>query len=311
MSARVEWAAGAGDDGARLDHFVAARAGCSHAAARRLIAAGAVRLDGKRAPKGARVRAGGRVSVEGPLPGAPVAAEPALPLAVLRADARLVAVAKPAGMPTHPLRPGERGTLAGALVARFAECRDASDDPREAGFVHRLDGDTSGVVLAARDRAAFRALREAFRAGAVEKTYLALVAGDAAAREIALAIAHDPGDRRRVRAVSDEEALALDARPARTRVRPLARGGGFTLVEAVSSTGRMHQIRAHLAAAGHPLVGDPLYGGPPALPAAPGHFLHAAKIRFPHPDGGTVEVAAPLPPDRAAALAALGVTLPG
>jgi 23S rRNA pseudouridine1911/1915/1917 synthase len=308
---RVTWPVAAADSGARLDHFVAARAGCSHAAARRLIESGAVRVGGRIAAKGSRVHQGEQVSADGPLPGAPLEAEPDLPLEVVFSDGDLVALAKPAGMPSHPLRPGERGTLAGALVARFPECRGAGADPREAGLVQRLDVDTSGILLAARSASAWQALRSAFSDGRVEKIYLALAAGSIDGdRAIDLPIAHHPGDPRRVIAVEDlGEQVRLAARPAHTKVHPVEQRAGLTLIEATSSTGRMHQIRAHLAHLGHPLVGDTLYGGPPALDGAPGHFLHAARIRFPDPSGTIRELAAPLPKNRADALARLGFHL--
>ncbi len=310
-----EWLVAADDDGERLDRFLAARAAVSRAAARRAIEEGAVRVDGRRARKGQPLRAGERVTVEGPLEDAASLApapEPDAPLAVLLADDVVVALDKPPGVPTHPLRAGERGTLAGALVARFPECAAVGADPREAGFAHRLDVETSGVILAARTQAAWDALRRAFREGRVEKRYLALVAGEVAAPGgIDRPLAHDPRDRRRVIAVADPtEAARLGARPSVTRWEPLAAAAGLTLLRASISTGRMHQVRAHLAAAGHPLVGDALYGGPPALDSAPGHFLHAERIVAPHPSGGTLDATAPLPASRAAALARLGLDVP-
>ena len=303
-----EWLVDPAEAGTRLDHVVAARADLSHAAARRVIDDGAVRVNGKRARKGARVAAGDRVTVHGTLP-RPEAlrpiAEPDMPLAVLHEDDDCVAVDKPPGIPSHPLRAGERGTLAGALVARFPECAGAGADPREAGLVHRLDGDTSGVLVAARHRDAWDSLRAAFREGRARKSYLALVEGViAAAGTIETAVTHDPADRRKTLVVP---LYTPGARDALTRYRPIGSAAGVTLVEAHTATGRMHQVRAHLAHIGHPLIGDLLYGGPPALEGAPGHFLHAAWIALPHPRGGTLEVRASLPPERAALLARLGI----
>lgn len=306
-----EWPVAASDDGERLDRFLAARAATSRAAARRAIDQGCARINGRPARKGQTLREGDRVSVEGPLGDRAALApapEPEAPLAVLHEDAEVVALAKPAGTPTHPLRAGERGTLAGALVARFPECASAGDDPREAGFVQRLDIDTSGAILAARSMASWHSLRRAFRDGAVEKEYLALVVGALAGEgAIDLPLGHDPRDRRRVIAVADPaEARRLGARPSLTRWSALATRGGTTLLRVLLSTGRMHQIRAHLASVGHPIVGDALYGGPPPLEGAPGHLLHASRVRAPHPAGGVVDVSAPLPPDRLAALLRLG-----
>jgi 23S rRNA pseudouridine1911/1915/1917 synthase len=204
-------------------------------------------------------------------------------------------------MPTHPLRPGERGTLANALVARFPECARVSDDPREGGVTHRLDRDTSGLVLAARTRAAWLALRHAFAGGAVVKEYLALVAGDPRERGVVDAPLIHVGKRVRVARGRD-----LDAQRASTAYEVLARGPGVALVRATSSSGRMHQVRVHLLHAGHPIVGDALYDGPPAATGTHGHFLHASAVTFPHPlDGAPTTLRAPLPPDRAAALRTL------
>jgi 23S rRNA pseudouridine1911/1915/1917 synthase len=261
-----------------------------------------VRVDGKRAAKGARLAAGAVVRVEHAPPREedkrPVA-EPDAPLAVLHADDAVVAVDKPAGIATHPLRPGEHGTLANALVARFPECGLVANDVREGGVAHRLDVETSGVVLAARTRAAWQSLRRAFADGAVHKEYLALVAGTPPPHGTVTAPLVHAGKRVRVARDSD-----LDRLPARTEVEVLARGDGVALVRARSSTGRMHQIRVHLAHLGHPLVGDALYGGPPPAAGTHGHFLHAAAVAFPHPStGAPTRIEAPLPPDRAAALA--------
>jgi 23S rRNA pseudouridine1911/1915/1917 synthase len=305
-----EWLVAEGEAGERLDHLVAARAGISHAASRRVVDDGAVRLNGKRAKKGARVAAGDRVAVLGLLP-RPAAlrpiAEPDVPLDVLASDEDFVAVNKPPGVPSHPLRAGERGTLAGALVARFPECADAGADPREAGLVHRLDGDTSGVLVAARNRPAWESLRAAFHDGRARKRYLALVVGTlSGSGTIEMALVHDPGDRRKARVVPRD---TPGGREAFTEYRPIAFAPGVTLVEAHTSTGRMHQVRAHLAHLGHPIAGDLLYGGPPPHDGAPGHFLHASWIALPHPRGGTLEAKAPLPRARLDLLVRLGVRL--
>jgi 23S rRNA pseudouridine1911/1915/1917 synthase len=301
--------------GTRLDRFLALRlAGTTRARCIRLIADVAVRVNGRPARKGLLLEAGDRVEVTGTVPTdaalRPVP-EPDQPLDVLHADAHLVVVVKPSGIRTQPLRAGERGTFASALVARFPECADAAPDPRDAGLVQRLDQDTSGVLLAARTRAAWEALRAAFRAGDVEKIYLALVAGvPPGPLLVDAAIAPYPGDRRRVVASTDEFATVRPgALPARTDVEVVQTLRGGALVRACTRTGRRHQIRAHLAAAGYPLLGDLLYGGEvTGLPAtSPARFyLHAFRVTLPHPvDGARVSYEAPLPDDFAQAVAAL------
>lgn len=308
MGPGAEWRTDAAEAGARLDHVLAARAAISHAAARRLLAEGRVLHNGHRAVKGARVREGDRLVVAGPLPGEAEPGprpEPELPLDVLHVDAQLVVVGKPAGRPSHPLRAGEGGTVANALVARFPECATAADPVREGGLAHRLDRDTTGALLAARDPATWRGLRRAFSQGLVRKEYLAVAEGELrSARVVERALAHVPGDARRMVCVAED---SPGAQPARSEIQPLACAGGLTLVRVVARSGRTHQIRVHLASLGHPLVGDLLYGGPPADPRAPGHLLHAARLELPHPAGGHLDVQAPLPPDRAALLAALGL----
>jgi 23S rRNA pseudouridine1911/1915/1917 synthase len=293
---------GAGDESERVDRFVAARAGCSRAEARRLIDEGQVRVDGQRAKKGQFLGAGAEVELlaepavtradRQPVP------QPELPLQVLFADDALVAMVKPIGAPSHPIKPGERGTLANALVARFPECAAVSDDPREGGLAHRLDTDTSGVILAARTRDDWQALRRAFSDGRVHKEYWALVTGHPPDQGVVDVPLRQVG--KLVKPIPFGGAGAL---PARTEYQVRARGQQVALLRVKAETGRMHQVRAHLAFAGHPLVGDARYGGPPPPAGTSGHFLHAAEIRFPHPRSGAETVLrAPLPDERAKAL---------
>lgn len=310
----IEWTVADQEAGQRLDHFVAGRAGCSHAAARRLLAEERVRLNGRRARKGGAVHAGDRVTVQGPLPEAGLlepAPEVGLGVEVIYVDNALVALAKPPGMPSHPLRAGEQGTLANALVERFPECARVGADPREAGLVHRLDRDTSGLLVAAREAAAWHALRQAFREGRVRKEYLALVEGEVEAPgELDLPLVHHPRDRRRMKVARPGE----PGQPARTEFAPLAGARNRTLLVVRMSTGRMHQVRVHLAHAGHPLVGDLLYGGPEPLPGLGGHFLHAWRIALPHPSSGrprfTLVLVCPLFQAQQEALRRIGVHVP-
>jgi 23S rRNA pseudouridine1911/1915/1917 synthase len=289
--ARV-WIVGPDDAGERLDHFLATRLPeVTRGSIRRLLErTRQISIDGARATRGMRLAAGQRVEVrawpdERPIP------QPELAIPLIATTSELIVIDKPPGIPSHPLIPGERDTVANALVARFPECVDASASPREAGLVHRLDRCTSGVLVAARNRASYRRLRDHFEAGRVSKRYLALVAGELR-REgtVSLPLRPMPGDRRRV--CPAETAIADGAQAAVTRYHPLARLDGTTLVAVACESGVRHQIRAHLAAVGHPLAGDALYGGP-ALEGLDGAFLHASSISWP---GARYE--AELPPQR-------------
>jgi 23S rRNA pseudouridine1911/1915/1917 synthase len=275
---------GEDDAGQRVDVVLARRVPeLSRARAKALIEAGAVRVGGRRVKKSHAVAAGDRVTLES-LP-APVdfyaSPDPDLQLEVLFENQGYVIVDKPAGVASHPLKEGELGTLAGALVARYPEMRDVGYSKREPGILHRLDNDTSGAMLAARDQATFNALREQLQAGEIEKRYLARCQGIVSApTTIDVPIANDPRDRRRVRACTDpREIKRLRAQPATTEVLTSTPAEHGSLVEVRANNARRHQIRVHLASIGHPLLGDPLYGGPP-LEAPSRHLLHAVSIRI-------------------------------
>lgn len=290
------------DAGRRLDVVLVSHVETlSRAKARRLTEEGEVRVNGRRARKGSTVSVGDRVVVQELPPPSEfdAAAAPDLPLSVVYEDARVVVADKPAGVPSHPLRPDEKSTMAGALVARYPEMAGVGYARREPGIVHRLDTDTSGLIVAARDAAAFEALRDALRAGRFDKHYLALCAGRLGAPGIVdFPIAAKPGDPRRVVAcMLESEVARLKPQPAETELLSAEPAGEMTLVEVRARTARRHQIRAHLAAMGHPLAGDELYGGP-AVAGLGRHFLHASSLRFPHPDGDReVQAQAPLPED--------------
>lgn len=253
-----------------------------------------VRIDGRVAKKGTQVPVGSQVTVDGE----PVADEdlralpnPEIELTVLYEDEHIVAIDKRAGMASHPLKAGELDTVANAVVARYPECATVGDDPREAGLVHRLDRDTSGVLVVARAPETWRRLRAELGAGRAEKRYLALVEGGPPGANSCFASLAQRGRRSVV-----DEGRGLDAHTEWTVVDRL---DGYTLLECVAHTGRMHQIRAHLAHCGSPIAGDELYGGAPRE-GITGHFLHAARLSL-----AGYELEAPLPPDRATALEAL------
>lgn len=294
--------------GQRLDRFlVDVTPGLSRARAKAILEAGQVRVDGHRVRKGDPLVEGNVVEVSGELPPqdfTPVATAD-VTLTVRYEDADVVVVEKPAGVPTHPLRPDETGTLVNALLARYPEMAAVGFHLREPGLLHRLDTDTTGLLLAARNKAAFEALRAATAEEKLEKRYLALVEGRMAGDGVVeFPLVPHRKDPKRVEAVTEHVRLraAVKPHPATTRWRVAKEQGEYTLVEVSLTRAFRHQVRAHLAAIGHPLVGDILYRGP-AIPAdvAQGfarHCLHASEIHFPHPvTGAAVRVVSPLPDD--------------
>jgi 23S rRNA pseudouridine1911/1915/1917 synthase len=274
-----------GAAGGRVDHLVtAALPSLSVAAARRLIAAGAVRVDGHPARKGEQLSAGQTVEVDDARVASlseaalRVRPDPQLAIEILRVDPAFLAIAKPAGVASHPRAAGQLGTAANAIVARFPECGAASPDPREGGLVHRLDTGTSGVLIAARSATAWHQLRAALSGPGCEKTYLAEVSGAPSDVGEASAPIGRVGRRgARVRVDGGRHPL-----PAHTTWEVIGRRPDTALLRVHLHRGRAHQVRAHLAAAGYPIVGDPLYGGT----GAGGLHLHAAAVRFRHPESG-------------------------
>lgn len=294
------------EDGLRVDLVLVRRFSVGRAAAKELIEAGAVRLDGRRVRKGDRVHEGGTLELREPPRSSRFAAEPdpSVPLVIVYEDSDLVVVDKPGGVPSNPLRVSERGTIAQGLLARFPEMAEVGFSPREPGLVHRLDVGTSGLLIAARNRESFEALRRSLAEGRWDKRYLALVTGRPDTRVVVDAgISNHPGDPQKVLVSADPlEASRLSARTARTDVRTIERFADCTLVEAEARHARRHQVRAHLAFAGHPIVGDRLYGGPEE-PGLERHFLHASRITLPHPKTGEpLVLEAKLPPELKAAI---------
>ncbi|HKE99987.1 MAG TPA: RluA family pseudouridine synthase [Actinomycetes bacterium] len=290
--------------GRRLDDVLAEVAQVSRATAARWVAAGRVRVDGRRRPKSHRLRGGESLVWEPdePEPAGPPRPE-ALPLAVRYEDERLLVVAKAAGVVVHPA-PGHRtGTLVHALLGRAGPLSALGGEQRP-GIVHRLDRDTSGLLLVAKDDATHRALSRDLAAHRVERRYLALAQGHPRPEGgvVDAPVGRHPRDRRRMTVVPD-------GRPARSRWSAVERFPAVTLVEVSLETGRTHQVRVHLAHLRHPVVGDRAYGADPRLAVALGldrPFLHAWRLAFAHPaDGRRVEVTEPLPADLEAVLARL------
>jgi 23S rRNA pseudouridine1911/1915/1917 synthase len=252
-----------------------------------------VLVDGRAAPKRHRLTAGERITVEEP-PETRLEPAPDAPFAVPYADEHLLVVDKPAGVVVHPARGHHSGTLSQALRGVAAGGEDAA----RAGIVHRLDRDTSGLLVVARSEASHRALRNALQARAITREYLALVEGRPPARTGTIDAPLGRDRRVRTRMSTDTD----DPRDAITHFaieRALPR---TTLLRVRLETGRTHQIRAHLRAIDHPVVGDPEYGTPGRL-GLERQFLHAARLAFTHPvTGAPIDVSSPLPPELRAAL---------
>ena len=288
--------------GERIDRAVALLTGWSRADVAALVDAGSVRVGGRPVAKSRRLVEGEEIEVEGePEEEAPPVAEP-VEFAVVHADDDLVVVVKPAGLVVHPGAGHETGTLASGLLHRFPEIA-AVGEPMRPGIVHRLDRDTSGLMVVARSPRAYDVLTTALAAREIERRYLALAWGrfDASRGTIDAPIGRSATRRTRM-------AVRETGKDARTGYEVLVQHDHpiCALVECRLETGRTHQIRVHLAAIGHPIVGDGTYGGDrhPLQPGRP--FLHAHALALRHPvTGRRLEFTDPLPPALAAVLAEL------
>ena len=291
------------DAGQRLDRLVARSCPeLSRTRVQQLIESGNIMLNGKAAKDAHKVHAGDRIEVV-PAQRPPLRAEAeSIPLDVLYEDEDVIAINKPAGMTVHAGAGNSHGTLVNALLGRGQQLSQ-SGDPLRPGIVHRIDKETSGIVLVAKNDFAHAKLSEGFRLRTIQKTYLTLVQGTLKEDRgrIELAIARDPKHRNRMTARRAE--LMLNGRAARTDWRVLARIGPATILEIQLHTGRTHQIRVHFSALHHPVVGDELYGASAQLhveqtnlPALGRNFLHAAKLGFAQPlSGEMIRLVAPLP----------------
>ncbi|MBX3026290.1 RluA family pseudouridine synthase [bacterium] len=297
------WTVGAAEAGARLDHFLTERQVLgTRSQVRRLIAAGRVRVGDRAVKPGTTLRAGDEIVADPlPLPEIRAVAAP-IDLDVLFEDASLLAINKPPGLVVHPAPGHWQGTLVSALLHRW-QAVPTDLDPDRLGIVHRLDKDTSGILLIARTSAALANLGDQFRRREIKKDYLALVWGAPRPSRgvIDRPIGRHPVERKKM-------AVRARGRVATTRYEVLEQSGRVALVRANPETGRTHQIRVHLASIGHPVVSDLLYarGHPGQSDLIPRQALHAEAIDFRHPTSGErMRLAAPLPTDFAAALAAL------
>ena len=288
----MRFTAAPGDAGQRLDHFLQDRLSqYSRARIQGWIKEGRALVDGSRVKASHSIRAGESIELQ-PAEPPPLSAAPEdLPVAILYEDAAVIAINKPAGLTVHAGAGARSGTLVNRLVHHFQSLSQLGGELRP-GLVHRLDKETSGVLLVARTDAAHRNLAAQFAARTVEKTYLALATGrvNADSGRITKAIGRDPVHRTRMTA----RLRAGAGRAALTEYRVLERFERFTLLEIRLGTGRTHQIRVHMADLGHPVAGDKLYGR--SKTAAPRMFLHARRIGFVSPaTEERVAVEAPLP----------------
>jgi 23S rRNA pseudouridine1911/1915/1917 synthase len=287
-------------EGVRADRVLAVLAGLSRAAAQRLIVDGEVLRGGAVVDRSTRLRAGDVLGYPTPVAEGDLVPEP-VDFEVVFDEGDVLVIDKPSGLVVHPGAGHRRGTLVHGLVHRFPELGALGEEHRW-GLVHRLDRDTSGVLLVARTAATHVFLQSELKQRRIGRSYLALVHGqpEAATGTIDAPIGRD-------RARPTRMAVVGDGRPARTHFRRLAAWADTSLLRLELETGRTHQIRVHLASIGHAVVGDRTYGRSGRVPGDPGRvWLHASEIRFPTIDGGTRTAGADLAKDLRRSLAELG-----
>ncbi|HEX6655193.1 MAG TPA: RluA family pseudouridine synthase [Candidatus Limnocylindria bacterium] len=290
----------------RFDMAVAEVGGISRAHAQRLISDGRARVDGRRARASDRLRGGEHISVELSAPPDTCLALESIPLRMAYEDETMLVVDKPAGLVVHPSAGHASGTLVNALLGRAQERGEPLGSVAgvgRPGIVHRLDKDTSGLLLVAKTDAAQASLMRQFGQRSIDKEYLALVRGEAPAPQgrIEAPVGRDPRDRQRM-------AVVAGGRDAVTEYRSLGGGSGYTLLALHPKTGRTHQLRAHLAYLGLPIAGDLRYAGGIGPGGLQRQFLHAASLTLDRPlDGRRLRAWSELPADLAATLEVAGI----
>ncbi len=280
------------DAGSRIDAWLAGQMEeLTRSAAARLITAGAVTLDGKVPAKNARLAGGETVEVTLPDPEPAEAAPQDIALDVVYEDADVIVVNKPKGLVVHPAPGHPDGTLVNALLHHCGDSLSGIGGALRPGIVHRIDRDTSGLIIAAKNDFAHQRLAAQLQDHTLARVYRCVVTGNLKedAGTVDAPVARHPTDRKRM-------AVRAGGRPAVTHWRVLERYPGFTYVECRLETGRTHQIRVHMAHIGHPILGDTVYGNKKPVPGLQGQCLHAAGLRFLHPrTGEPMELWCPLP----------------
>ncbi|MEA2576316.1 MAG: rRNA synthase [Chloroflexia bacterium] len=293
----LQWQVESFETGERLDRAIAARMPeVSRSYAANLIERGHITINGSPATKAAhKLKAGDLVLVELAVPEPSALQAENIPLSIVYEDADLLVIDKPAGMVVHPSPGHSGGTLVNAILAHVPELELDMGDEARPGIVHRLDKDTSGLMVVAKRRPAHEALSRQMAARTMRKEYLALVRGkpNPPAAVIEAPIARDPDNRQRM-------AVVQGGRPARTHYTTEQAYGSYTLLRCTLETGRTHQIRVHMSSTGHPILGDPTYGRSTLKDAArlglTRQFLHATKLGFTIPSTGEWhEFDSPLP----------------
>ncbi len=295
------------DNGARLDRFVTEHSDLTRSAAERLIRDGMVCVNGKPAAKNLRLREGDTVEITLPAPEASEALPQDIPLDIVYEDDDLIVVNKPVGMVVHPAAGNPDGTLVNALLYHCGSSLSGIGGVIRPGIVHRIDKDTSGLLVVAKHDEAHLALAEQLKGHHISRTYYAVAVGNFKedCGTVNEPIGRHPVDRKRMAVIRNNE---LHAREAVTHWQVLARGEEngqrYTLVRCELETGRTHQIRVHMSFLGHPLLGDPVYGGTGTRFEAHhkgllnGQSLHAGELTFTHPrTKESMHLTAPLPPD--------------
>jgi 23S rRNA pseudouridine1911/1915/1917 synthase len=298
----LTWEISALDEGGRMETFVRRRLPhLSRRQSAKAIEENAFVVNGRLATKGQRLKQGDRVIFQGAqhwLLDSPVRIEIG-GVKIAYEDAEIILLDKPAGIPTHGFSARDVDTLANFILARWPELFSVGRSRWEPGLLNRLDTETSGLVMVAKNQPAFNHLREQFRRRRVTKKYIALVRGAAATSgSISLAIAHEPSDNSRMQVVNEFASDRLRPRSwhALTCFRKLASSDEMSLLEISMKTGVTHQIRVHLAAIGHAIVGDSLYGSKNYRTILERHFLHASRLDFAHPaNDQPMVVESPLP----------------